>query len=191
MNKLIVLVIFAAAGLAADTMVQVAVRFPGCPYGPVNRTITANHDATYSAACGSGGTGQTTAHAEVSLLEVSASTDGIAIPAQSSASARYTDRVTLPPGQQYAVVSLLLNGFIMQTSGTGNLIVTFKSGSTTSQLLFSAPPQQTTTITNQVFTSGPILVIGTSFRYTLEIDASAGAGAAATQLTATLFATPQ
>src|SRR5437764_10232292 len=185
MGKLIVLVIFAASGFAAETMVHLAVRFPGgCPHGPVNRTTTDSHDATYSATCGSGGTGQATAHAEVSLLEVSASTDGIAIPAQSSASARYTDRVTLPAGQQYAVVSLLLNGSITQSSGTGNLVLTLKSGSTRSQLFFSAAPGQTTTITNQVFTSAPILVTGASFRYTLEIDASAGAGTAASQLTA-------
>jgi hypothetical protein len=165
MGKLLVLIFFAASGLAADTMVQAAVAFPGgCPYGPVNRTINASHDATYSAACGSGGTGQAMAHAEISLLEVSASTDGIAIPAQSSASARYTDRVTLPPEQQYAVVSLLLNGSITQTSGTGKLVLTLKAGSTSSQLLFSAPPGQTTTITSQVFTTGPILVNGISFR---------------------------
>jgi hypothetical protein len=77
MDKLILLGIFAASGFAADSMVQVAVNFPGgCLYGPVNRTITATNDATYTAACGTGGTGQATAHAEISLLEVSASTGG-------------------------------------------------------------------------------------------------------------------
>ena len=192
MDKLILLGIFAASGFAADSMVQVAVNFPGgCPYGPVNRTITATNDATYSAACGTGGTAQATAHAEISLLEVSASTGGSPTPAQSLASARYTDQVTLPPGEQYAIVSLLLNGSITQTSGTGSLVLTLKAGSTSSQLRFSAPAGQTTTITNQVFTTGPIFVTGKSFRYTVEIDASARGGTASSQLTAGLFGTAQ
>jgi hypothetical protein len=159
------------------------------PVRSVNRTITATNDATYSAACGTGGTGQATAHAEISLLEVSASTGGSATPAQSLAPARYTDQVTLPPGEQYAIVSLLLNGSITQTSGTGSLMLTLKAGSTSSQLRFSAPAGQTTTITNQVFTAGPIFVTGKSFRYTAEIDASARGGTASSQLTTGLFGT--
>jgi hypothetical protein len=83
-----------------------------------------------------------------------------------------------------------LLGSITQTSGTGSLVLTLKAGSTSSQLRFSAPAGQTT-ITNQVFTTGPIFVTGKSFRYTVEIDASARGGTASSQLTAGLFGTAQ